>query len=112
MIADKDHECAVRPANLRKRIDFAVDTLKGEIPGLPADRMGCVQYHQTFSTVEAPPNKDRFASLQNFTRPRSPRNSRSPRLVGPSRHASLKGDFHERSNISLTHDDVRSSAAG
>src|SRR5262249_12123514 len=38
--------------------------------------MGCVQYHQTFSTIEAPPNKDRFASLQNFTRSRSPRNSR------------------------------------
>src|SRR5262249_27303157 len=78
VIADKDHERAFRPATIRKRIDFAIDTLKGEIPGLPADRMGCVQYHQAFSTIEAPPNKDRFASLQNFTRSRSPRNSRLP----------------------------------
>jgi hypothetical protein len=44
----KDHERTFRPANVRKRIDFAVDTLKGEIPCLPAHRARCVQYHRAF----------------------------------------------------------------
>jgi hypothetical protein len=37
----------------------------------------------------------------------------SPRLAAwPSRHATLKGDFHERSNISLPNDYGRSGAVG
>jgi hypothetical protein len=37
----------------------------------------------------------------------------SPRLAAwPSRHATLKGDFHERSNISLPYDYSRSGEAG
>src|SRR6516165_7966586 len=58
VITDKDNERAFRPTNLRKRINFAIDTLKGEIPCLPSDPVGCVQNHQAFSAIEAPPDKD------------------------------------------------------
>jgi hypothetical protein len=34
------------PANLRKRIGFAIDALKGKIVCLPPDRVGRIQYHQ------------------------------------------------------------------
>src|SRR5262249_29365266 len=47
-----------------------------------------------------------------YTREKPPKRS-SPRLAAwPSRHARFKGDFHERSNISLPHDYVRIGAAG
>src|SRR5262249_550123 len=47
-----------------------------------------------------------------YTREKPPKRP-SPRLAAwPSRHASLKGDFHERSNINPPHNCVRRRAAG
>jgi len=47
-----------------------------------------------------------------YTREKPPKRP-SPRLAAwPSRHVMLKGDFHERSNIRLPNDYVRSGAVG
>ncbi len=49
----KNHERAFWPAKLRERIGSAVDASEGEIPCVPPQRVGCVQYHQLFSTFKA-----------------------------------------------------------
>ena len=51
VIADEDHQRAFWPANFCKRIDFAVGTLEGKIPCLPAGRVGAVRYHQVCSAI-------------------------------------------------------------
>jgi hypothetical protein len=47
-----------------------------------------------------------------YTREKPPKRPSSRLAAWPSRHATLKGDFHERSNISLPNDYVRSGAVG